>query len=83
MRWLTCLTDSEINDYQLLLEGTRVKLYKVENATAIPEETAGLDKKVVIAAGRYVPQKDFDLLAPVFSKVIEKYPDWKLGMFGS
>lgn len=80
---LTCLTDSEINDYQLLLKGTGVKLYKVENATAIPEETAELDKKVVIAAGRYVPQKGFDLLVPAFAKVIGKYPDWKLKIFGS
>ncbi|MDG2654083.1 glycosyltransferase, partial [Vibrio parahaemolyticus] len=75
--------DSEINEYQSLLKETGVKLYKVENATAVPEETAALDKKVVIAAGRYVPQKGFDLLVPAFSKVIDKYPDWKLKIFGS
>lgn len=80
---LTCLTDSEISDYQSLLKGTGVTLYKVENATAVPKEIAALDKKVVIAAGRYVPQKGFDLLVPAFSKVIEKYPDWKLKIFGS
>ncbi|MBJ8051835.1 glycosyltransferase family 4 protein [Bacillus cereus] len=80
---LTCLTDSEINDYEQLLIGSKVDLYKVENATDIPEETADLDKKVVIAAGRYAPEKGFDLLIPAFSKVIKKHPDWKLKIFGS
>ncbi|MGE7870645.1 glycosyltransferase family 4 protein [Bacillus paramycoides] len=80
---LTCLTDSEINDYEQLLTGSKVDLYKVENATDIPEETADLDKKVVIAAGRYAPEKGFDLLIPAFSKVIKKHPDWKLKIFGS
>ncbi|MED0960122.1 glycosyltransferase family 4 protein [Bacillus paramycoides] len=80
---LTCLTDSEINDYEQLLTGSKVDLYKVENATDIPNETADLDKKVVIAAGRYAPEKGFDLLIPAFSKVIKKHPDWKLKIFGS
>ncbi|MED1114705.1 glycosyltransferase family 4 protein [Bacillus paramycoides] len=80
---LTCLTDSEINAYEQLLTGSKVDLYKVENATDIPEETADLDKKVVIAAGRYAPEKGFDLLIPAFSKVIKKHPDWKLKIFGS
>ncbi|MBY7124805.1 MULTISPECIES: glycosyltransferase family 4 protein [Bacillus] len=80
---LTCLTDSEISDYEQLLKGSKVDLYKVENATDIPGETAKLDKKVVIAAGRYAPEKGFDLLIPAFSKVIKKYPDWKLKIFGS
>ncbi|MDM5190892.1 glycosyltransferase family 4 protein [Bacillus sp. DX4.1] len=80
---LTCLTDSEINDYEQLLKGSKVDLYKVENATDIPKETADLDKKVVIAAGRYAPEKGFDLLIPAFSKVIKKHPDWKLKIFGS
>lgn len=80
---LTCLTDSEINDYEQLLKGSKVDLYKVENATDIPEETAKLDKKVVIAAGRYAPEKGFDLLIPAFAKVIKKHPDWKLKIFGS
>ncbi|PHF52419.1 hypothetical protein COF72_00170 [Bacillus pseudomycoides] len=80
---LTCLTESEINDYEQLLKGSKVDLYKVENATDIPKETADLDKKVVIAAGRYAPEKGFDLLIPAFSKVIKKHPDWKLKIFGA
>ncbi|PEC84382.1 hypothetical protein COK00_16370 [Bacillus cereus] len=80
---LTCLTDSEINDYEQLLKGSKVDLYKIENATDIPKETAKLDKKVVIAAGRYAHEKGFDLLIPAFANVIKKHPDWKLKIFGS
>ncbi|MGI2748468.1 glycosyltransferase family 4 protein [Bacillus cytotoxicus] len=80
---LTCLTDSEIKDYQELLKGSKVDLYKVENATDIPNEISQLDKKVVIAAGRYAPEKGFDLLIAAFTKVMKKYPDWKLKIFGS
>lgn len=80
---LTCLTDSEIHAYEKLLSGSPVKLYKLENATAIPEETAKLDQKVVIAAGRYVPEKGFDLLIPAFAKVSKKHPDWTLKIFGA
>ncbi|WP_026570727.1 glycosyltransferase family 4 protein [Sediminibacillus sp. JSM 1682029] len=80
---LTCLTDSEIDDFDNHLNTSRVDLYKIENATELPVESAPLDNKVVIAAGRYVPQKGFDLLIPAFSKVMEKYPDWKLKIFGS
>ncbi|MBH0350443.1 hypothetical protein BK731_29255 [Bacillus thuringiensis serovar muju] len=80
---LTCLTESEIKDYQKLLKGSKVDLYKVENATDIPNEISNLNEKVVIAAGRYAYEKGFDLLIPAFAKVIKKHPDWKLKIFGS
>lgn len=38
--------------------------------------------KQVIAVGRYVGQKGFDLLIPVWKKVIEKHPDWQLKIYG-
>ena len=81
---LTLLTDSEIEVYKQVLgaEGG-VKLYKLENATEIPIESSSLDNKVVIAAGRFVEQKGFDLLIQAFSQVIKKHPDWKLKIFGS
>jgi len=80
---LTCLTDSEVHDYQNLLKDGKVKVYKIENATSIPLESANLENKVVIAAGRYAKEKGFDLLIQAFSKVLEKHPDWKLKIFGS
>ncbi len=80
---ITCLTDSEIRTYKKVLTGSKVKLYKIENATEMPFETADLENKVVIAAGRFVDAKGYDLLISAFSKVIKKFPDWKLKIFGS
>lgn len=80
---LTCLTDSEISVYEGFLKEHHVSLYKVENATDLPKQRAELNNKVVIAAGRFVHEKGFDLLIEAFSKVAKKHPEWKLKIFGS
>jgi glycosyltransferase involved in cell wall biosynthesis len=80
---ITCLTDADKADYESVLGGSGVKLYKIENATHIPEESASLENKMVIAAGRFSPEKGFDMLIQAFSKVIKQHPDWKLKIFGT
>lgn len=80
---LTCLTDSEIQVYRNVLDKDKINLYKIVNATSLPRETAKLENKVVIAAGRYVHVKGYDMLIPAFSKVLKKFPDWKLKIFGA
>jgi glycosyltransferase involved in cell wall biosynthesis len=47
-----------------------------------PDETSKCENKQIIAAGRYVPQKGFDLLIEAWSLVEKKHPDWKLLIFG-
>ena len=47
-----------------------------------PDETAKCENKQIIAAGRYVPQKGFDLLIEAWSLVEKKHPDCKLLIFG-
>ena len=51
--------------------------------TFFPEQVSSLEKKRVIAVGRYVYQKGFDLLLKVWSMVEDKYLDWELVVFGS
>lgn len=47
-----------------------------------PERFSQCESKQIIAAGRYVPQKGFDLLIEAWSLVEKKHPDWKLLIFG-
>ena len=51
--------------------------------TFSPEQISSLQKKRVIAVGRYVYQKGFDLLLKVWSMIEKRYPDWELVIFGS
>lgn len=41
-----------------------------------------VENKVVLAAGRYAPQKGFDLLLEAWGKIADQVPDWELRIFG-
>lgn len=47
-----------------------------------PEEQSDCTAKQVIAVGRYVFQKGFDRLIDAWQLVADKYPDWKLKIYG-
>ena len=47
-----------------------------------PDRFSQCGNKQIIAAGRYVPQKGFDLLIEAWDLVEKKHPDWKLLIFG-
>ena len=48
----------------------------------MPTEHSGLKNKRVIAVGRYVYQKGFDLLLQAWAGIEKQYPDWQLAIFG-
>lgn len=39
-------------------------------------------KKIIIAVGRIVPQKNFLLLVKAWAEVAKKYPDWVINIYG-
>lgn len=47
-----------------------------------PEKVSDLTEPVVVAAGRYAPEKGFDRLIQAFARVAPERPDWSLKVFG-
>jgi len=48
----------------------------------VSEEKALLENKKILAMGRYIAQKGFDLLIQAFALLKEKFPDWNLFIYG-
>lgn len=72
------LTREDMEDW-----GDLPNMKVIPNATSFaPEEGAALDNKQVIAVGRLVSPKRFDLLVSAWELVYDRYPDWKLAIYG-
>lgn len=65
----------EISKHSLVIPNPYVPVNNVEPYT-------GVRKKTIVSAGRFAPQKRFDILIEAFSKVHERYPDYKLVLYG-
>ena len=48
----------------------------------VPNQVSQLSEKRVIAVGRYVYQKGFDLLLQAWAKIEKEFPDWEMAIFG-
>ncbi|KOT37249.1 glycosyl transferase [Streptomyces caelestis] len=80
---LTTVTEADADSYRrkMLLPGVRVEA--LPNSVPDPElPTADGTAKVVVAAGRLVPVKRFDLIIEAFARVVAEYPDWRLRIYG-
>jgi glycosyltransferase involved in cell wall biosynthesis len=47
-----------------------------------PDDSSDLAAPVVVAAGRYAPEKGYDRLIEAFGMVADEHPDWTLRIFG-
>ncbi|WP_093887858.1 glycosyltransferase family 4 protein [Streptosporangium canum] len=76
------LTATDRKDYQALLPGTPV--VRIPNAVhTLDRAPSRQENRLVIAAGRLVAQKGFDLLIPAFGQVVRHHPDWRLRVYGT
>lgn len=73
------LTKHDAVLYQQLNNNVYVIPNSVETVSELPTASR---KKIILAVGRLVPQKGFDLLLRVWENLYEKYPDWRLKIVG-
>ena len=80
---LAVLTDEDMADYERSMNGTAPPMWRLPNTVReIEPPTADLTAKRIFAAGRYTPQKGYDMLLRAFAPVSERHPDWELKVFG-
>lgn len=79
----------KLKRFIVLSEEDKIKWTELNNVSVIynplsfyPESVSDCSNKKVIAVGRYMPQKGFDLLIACWKMVSEKHPDWTLSIYG-
>nr|WP_309757985.1 glycosyltransferase family 4 protein [Flavobacterium sp.] len=80
-----------INKYDRFIVETRESTaeWNIKNTIVIPnplwftpDKTSTLENKKAIAVGRHTYEKGFDRLLQIWKKVVVKYPDWILEIYG-
>ncbi|ANS68602.1 transferase [Streptomyces lincolnensis] len=80
---LTTVTEADAAAYRrkMRLPGVRVEALPNSVPDPVLPPSDG-DAKVVVAAGRLVPVKRYDLLIEAFALVAAEHPDWRLRIYG-
>ncbi|TDD82376.1 glycosyltransferase family 4 protein [Actinomadura rubrisoli] len=80
---VTTLTAADREDYRRLLPDGSCPVYAIGNG--LPDRLFPLSRqenRVIVAAGRLVWLKGYDLLIDAFVEVAEKHPEWRLRIYG-
>ncbi len=80
---LTTVTQADADSYRrkMRLPGVRVEALpnSVPDPVLAPADGTG---RIVIAGGRLVPVKRYDLIIDAFARVAAEHPDWQLRIYG-
>lgn len=80
---LTTVTEADAAAYRRKMRLPGVRVEALPNSVPDPVlPPADSTAKVVIAAGRLVPLKRYDLLIEAFARVAAEHPDWQLRIYG-
>lgn len=78
-----------LDRFVVLTEEDKASWTELSNVDVIPDplaftidQVSPLTNKRVIAVGRYVYQKGFDLLLQAWKKIEQQHPDWELSIYG-
>lgn len=89
--WMHSLVSKlkKLDQFVVLTEEDKNAWLELKNICVIPDplsflptQHSPLTEKRVIAVGRYVYQKGFDLLLQAWAKIDKQYSDWELVVFG-
>ena len=89
--WMKSLIShlKRLDRFVVLTKEDKLAWKELDNVEVIPDplafdinEVSPLTNKRVIAVGRYVYQKGFDLLLQAWSKIEKLIPDWELAIYG-
>ena len=89
--WMNSLVShlKKLDRFIVLTEEDKASWTELNNVEVIPDplafkidEVSPLVNKRVIAVGRYVYQKGFDLLLQSWAKIEKEHPDWQLAVYG-
>ena len=89
--WMCSLVShlKQLDKFIVLTEEDKASWTELSNVEVIPDplafdvaEVSPLKAKRVIAVGRYVYQKGFDLLLQAWAKIEKHFPDWELAIYG-
>ena len=78
-----------LDRFVVLTEEDKASWTELSNVEVIPDplafdidQVSPLTNKRVIAVGRYVYQKGYDLLLQAWKKIEQQHPDWELAIYG-
>lgn len=89
--WMRSLVShlKQLDKFIVLTEEDKASWTELSNVEVIPDslafdiaEVSPMKAKRVIAVGRYVYQKGFDLLLQAWAKIEKQFPDWELAIYG-